>query len=81
MINNNFELKGGKAMFEIFTALKNNQVKVGKKLYHLYDCSGKEVIENEYNRFMNPVYSSKVYDCKIIDCGNGWYSLYTYPKK
>lgn len=67
-------------MFEIFNAMKNGTIKKGRKIYHLYDCSGKEVIDREYNGFMQPYYSPKIYDCIIVDNGNGWYSLYTNPK-
>ncbi len=67
-------------MFEIFKAMSNGKLKVGRKVYHLYDCSGKEIIDREYNNFMHPYYSPKIYDAVIQDADNGWYSLYTNPK-
>lgn len=65
---------------EIFAVMSHPRIHIGRKIYHLYDCSGKEVIEREYNSFMEPYAAPKRYDAVIQDNGNGWYSLYTNPK-
>jgi len=62
-------------MFEIFKAMTDNPVKAGRKKYHLYDCSGAEVIERE-RRFLE----GSGYTTVITENGNGWYSLYCNPK-
>ena len=62
-------------MKEIFKAMTNGCIKKGRRIYHLYDCSGRRVIDNSTSYLKG---SGR--DTIEIDRGNGWIAVYCWPK-
>ena len=50
-------------------------IKVGRKLFHLYDVSGREVIQRQKRVLQN-----WGYQVRVIEGKKGWYRLYSHPK-
>lgn len=62
-------------MFEIFQAMTENRIKQGRKVYHLYDCSGSKFIESQKH------YLEREGGTTLTrDLGNDWIAIYCNPK-
>jgi hypothetical protein len=59
----------------IFKAMTEPRIKQGKRFYYLYDCSGLEVIEMQESYLKH-----NGRDTIVKPVGNGWWSIYCYPK-
>ena len=62
-------------MFEILQAMSTPTMKIGRRVYHLYDCSGEEVITRQ-----SRILSGRDYLTHIQALGNEWFALYSSPK-
>ena len=58
-----------------FQKMSKGRIKVGRKIYHLYDISGKEVIAREVRYLQRQGYKTTV-----TGPTNKWYALYSWPK-